>query len=100
MTLAPRTFVLSRLKGTEPSVRKGKRSLLATFNFYIRRKCSIENTRNSVTAKLDIQVMIFVESLIGWEVTVTGRRSECHLAFVRGILHIAEKDPRVDHNTS
>ena len=36
--------------------------------------------------------MKLVESLIGWEVTV-GQGSECHLTFVRGILHIAEYDP-------
>ena len=39
--------------------------------------------------KLGIKVMKLVESLIGWEVTV-GQGSECHLTFVRGILHIAE----------
>ena len=43
--------------------------------------------------------MKLVESLIGWEVTV-GQESECHLTFVRGILHIAELDPHIDHKTS
>ena len=41
-----------------------------------------------------------MESLIGLEVTVTGKGSECHLTFVSGRLHIALKDPRIDHNTS
>ena len=39
--------------------------------------------------KLGIKVMKVVESLIGWEVTVV-QGSECHLTFVRGILHTAE----------
>ena len=43
--------------------------------------------------------MKLVESLIGWEVTV-GQGSECHLTFVRGILHIPEYDPHIDHKTS
>ena len=43
--------------------------------------------------------MKLVESLIGWDVTV-GQGSECHLTFVRGILHIAEQDPRIDNKTS
>ena len=72
-------------RGTEPGVRKGKRSLLACHS---RCKCSIET--NSVKVKLDIKVMKWVESLIGWEVTVTGRGSEYHLTFVRRRLHIAE----------
>ena len=49
--------------------------------------------------KLGIKVMKLVESLMGWEITV-GQGSECHLTFMRGILHIAELDPRVDHKTS
>ena len=72
--------------GTEPGVRKGKRSLLAS---HTRCKCSMETTHNSVKVKFGIKVMKLVESLIGWEVTV-GQGSECHLTFVRGILHIAE----------
>ena len=74
-------------RGTEPGVRKGKRSLLAC---HTRCKCSMETTRNSVKVKLGIKVMKSVESLIGWEVTVTGQGSECHLTFVSGRLHIAE----------
>ena len=73
-------------RGTRPGVRRGKRSLLAS---HTRCKCSMETTHNSVTVKLGIKVMKLVESLIGWEVTV-GQGSECHLTFVRGILHIAE----------
>ena len=76
--------------GTEPGVRKGKRSLLAS---HTRCKCSMETTHNSV------KVMKLVESLIGREVTV-GQGSECHLTFVRGLLHIAQQDPRIDHKTS
>ena len=34
--------------------------------------------------------MKLVESLIGREVTV-GQGSECHLTFVRGLLHIAQQ---------
>ena len=72
--------------GTEPGVRKEKRSLLA---FHIRCKCSMETTRNSEKVKVGIKVIKLVESLIGWEVTV-GEGLECHLTFVRGKLHIAE----------
>ena len=79
-----------------PGVRKGKRSLLAS---HIRCKCSMETTHNSVKVKLGIKVMKLVESLIGREVTV-GQGSECHLTFVRGLLHIAQQDPRIDHKTS
>ena len=43
-------------------------------------KRSMETTRNSVKVKLGIQAMKLVKSLIGSEVTVTGRGSECHLA--------------------
>ena len=67
-------------------VRKGKRSLLAS---HTRCKCSMETTHNSVEVKLGIKVMKLVESLIGREVTV-GQGSECHLTFVRGLLHIAQ----------
>ena len=74
-------------RGTEPGVRKGKRSLLAR---HTRCKCSMETTRNSVKVKLGTRVMKLMESLIGWEVTVTGQGSACHLTFVRGRLHIAE----------
>ena len=73
-------------RGTEPGVRKGKHSLLAS---HTRCKCSMETTHNSVKVTLGIKVMKLVESLIGWEVTV-GQGSECHLTFVRGLLHIAE----------
>ena len=75
-------------RGTEPGVQKGKRSLLAS---HTRCKCSMETTHNSVKVKLGIKVMKLVESLIGWEVTV-GQGSECHLTFVRGLLHIAEQN--------
>ena len=50
---------------------------------------SMETTHNSVKVKLGIKVMKLVESLIGREVTV-GQGSECHLTFVRGLLHIAQ----------
>ena len=73
--------------GTKPCVRKNKRSPLAC---HIHCKCSVETTRNSMKVNLGIKVMEFMKSLIGREVTVTGRGSECHLTFVRGILHIAE----------
>ena len=73
-------------RGTEPSVRKGKRSLLVS---HIRCKYSMETTHNSRKVKLGIKVMILVESRIGWEVTV-GQGSEYHLTFVRGLLHNAE----------
>ena len=82
--------------GTEPGVRRGKRSLLAS---HTRCKCSMETTHNSVKVKLGIKVMKLVESLIGREVTV-GQGSECHLTFVRELLHIAQQDPRIDHKTS
>ena len=72
--------------GTEPGVQKGKRSLLAS---HTRCKCSMETTHNSVKVKLGLKVMKLVESLIGREVTV-GQGSECHLTFVRGLLHIAK----------
>ena len=49
--------------------------------------------------KLGIKVMKLVESLIGREVTVS-KGSECHLTFLRGRLHIAEQDLRMDHKTS
>ena len=76
-------------RGTEPGVRKGKRSLLAC---HTRCKCSMETTHNSVKVKFGIKVITLMESLIGWEVTV-GLGSECHLTFVRGRLHITEKVP-------
>ena len=53
----------------------------------------METTHNSVKVKLGIKVMKLVESLIGREVTV-GQGSECHLTFVRGLLHIAQQEPR------
>ena len=58
--------------GTEPGVRKGERSLLAS---HTRCKCSMETTHNSVKVKLGIKVMKLVGSLIGREVTV-GQGSE------------------------
>ena len=58
--------------GTEPGVRKGNRSLLATHTRCI---CSMETTHNSVKVKLGIKVMELVESLIGREVTV-GQRNQ------------------------
>ena len=74
-------------KGTKPGGWKGKHSLLSC---HARCKCSIQTTRNSVKVKPGNKVIKLVESLIGWEVTVTGQGSECHLTFVRGGLHIAE----------
>ena len=71
---------------TEPGVRKGKRSLLACFT---RCKCSMETTYNSMKVKLGIKAIKLVESLIGWEVTVS-QGSECDSTFARGRLHIAE----------
>ena len=71
-------------KGTEPGVRSGKRSLLAC---HTRCKCSMEPLIiGEGQARYQGHEL---ESLIGWEVTV-GQGSECHLTFVRGILHIAE----------
>ena len=46
-------------RGTEPGVRKGKRSLLTSRT---RSKCSMEIIRNSVKIKLGIKVMKLVES--------------------------------------
>ena len=66
-------------RGTEPGVWKGKSSLLACHTCC---KCSLETTRNSVKVKIAIKVMKLMESLIGWEVTVTGQGSECHLMFI------------------
>ena len=83
-------------RGTEPGVRKGKRSLLAC---HTRCKCFMETTHNSVKVKIGIKVIKLVESLIGWEVTV-GQGSKCHLTVVRWKLHIAELDPRIDQKTS
>ena len=51
---------------------------------------SMETTRISLKVKFGIKVMKWVESLNGWEVTVTGQGSEYHLTFVKEILHIAE----------
>ena len=59
----------------------------------------METTHNTVKVKLGIKVIKLVESLIGWEVTV-GQGSEYHLTLVRGRLHIAEQDPRIDHKIS
>ena len=72
--------------GTEPGVRKSKRSLLACNT---RCKSSKETTRHSVKVKLDIKVMKLLESLIGWEVS-DGLRSECYLTFVKRRLQIVE----------
>ena len=57
----------------------------------------MERTRASLKVKLRIKVMKLVEFLIGWKVIVTGQGLECHLTFVRGRPHIAEKDSRIDH---
>ena len=73
-------------RGTEPGVRKGKRSLLAS---HTRCKCSMQTTHNSVKVKLGIKVMKLVERPIGWEVT-DSQGSECHLTLVRRLLHNAE----------
>ena len=51
----------------------------------------METTRYSVKVKLSIRVMKLVESLIGFEVSVTGQGSKCHLTLVRGKI---EKVPR------
>ena len=72
-------------KKTEPSVRKGKRSLLECRT---RCKYSMESTHYSVKVKLGIKVIKLVKSPIGKEVTVTGRAVECQLTFARGALHI------------
>ena len=60
--------------------------------------CSIETTRNSVKVKLDINVMKLVESLIGWEVIVTGQRSgsQRHRHFV-GLFNVPVQAPTRDH---
>ena len=81
-------------RGTEPGVRKVKRSLPACHNHW---KCSIETNRSSVKVTLGIKVMKFLESLIGLEVTIAGQGSKCHLTFVRVMHHISEQDPRIDH---
>ena len=54
-----------KMGGTEPGVRKRKRSLLAC---HTRCKCFMENTHNAVKVKdkVGIKVMKLVESLIGW----------------------------------
>ena len=74
-------------KGMEPGVRKCKRSLLVC---HTRCKCSVKSTRKLVIIKLRIgmKVIKLVKSLIGVEVTVTGRAAECQLTFARGRLHI------------
>ena len=72
------------MRGTEPGVKKRKRSLLA---YHTRCKCSVETTHDSLKVKVGIKVMKLLESLFGWEVTV-GQGSECHLTFVRGKLHV------------
>ena len=77
--------------GTEPGVRKGKRSLLVCHTHC---KCSIETTRNSVV-KLGIKVIKLVKGLIGMAVIVVGMESECYSKFVRGRLHIAEYDTTI-----
>ena len=38
----------------------------------------------SVKSKFSIKVITLVQSLIGWEVIVTGRASYCHLIFLTG----------------
>ena len=64
-----------RKRGKETGVRTGKRSLLSCHANY---KYPIETTRNLVKVNLGIKFMKLVNSLVGWEVTVTGRWSECH----------------------
>ena len=53
---------------------KGQRFLLAC---HTRCKCSMENTCNPVKVKPGIKVM---KSVKGWEVILTGPKSECHLS--------------------
>ena len=48
--------------GTEPGVGKGKRSMLAR---HTRCKCSMETTDNAVEVKVGINVMKWVNRLIG-----------------------------------
>ena len=74
-------------KGTKPGVQKGMRFLLAC---HARLKCTMETTRYSVKVKLGIKLMKLVKNLIGWDVTVTGRWSECHLTFVIEGLHTTD----------
>ena len=81
-------------KETVLGVRKDKRSLLACHTLC---KCSMGTICYLVKVKLGIKVMKLMKSLIGMEVSVAGRGSECHLTFVRGKLYIAEKDPRIGH---
>ena len=50
-------------------------------------QCSMETTGHPVKDELGIKVKKLVKSPIGWEATGTGRVSECHLTFARGILH-------------
>ena len=69
--------------GTEPT-----RSLLAC---HYRSKCSMETTHKSAKVELGMKVIKLVKSLIGWEVTVTGRFSECHLTFARGFFMLLNK---------
>ena len=64
---------------TEPGVWNGKRFLLAS---HIRCKCSMTTTRYSVKVKLGINVIKFVKSMTGMEVTVAGRGLECHFNFM------------------
>ena len=74
----------------EPGVQKGRRSLLACQTHY---KCSMETIRNSVKVIIGNKVIQLVESLIGWEVTVTDQWSECHLTFVEGDFILLHKVP-------
>ena len=61
---------------TEPGVRKGKRSLLAS---HTRCKCSMETTHNSAKVKLGIKVMKLVESLlVGKSLLVKGQNVMQH----------------------
>ena len=48
----------------------------------------METTRYSIKVKIGMKVIKLVKSLIGWEVTVTGRAAECHLTIARGRPHI------------
>ena len=70
-----------------------KRDGTSTCACRTRWKCSIETTRTSVKVKLGIKVMKLAKSQIGWEVTVTGRGSECHLLSREGDFILLNKIP-------
>ena len=66
--------------GTEPGVRKGKRSLLAC---HTRCKCSMETTRNSVKVKVGNQGHE-IDGKSDWLGSHCWSRVVCHLTLVRG----------------